>query len=74
MVLPERDLGSQWLPQIFTISLLCSYEEPRYEENKTVAKIGRERARYCHSSNTYCVSAAATSIIISSDSPNTSKV
>ena len=52
----------------FTISLFPKYEESRYEENKMVPKIGRERARHCHLSNTYCVPAAVTYIIISFDS------
>lgn len=62
------------MAQIFTISLLCNCDKPRYEENKAVAKIGGERARYCHLSNIYCVSAAVTNIIISLDSPTNSKV
>lgn len=55
MIPPERYLGSKWLPETFTISLLPKYEEPRYEENKTVPKISRERARHCHLPDTYCV-------------------
>lgn len=71
---PSREIfsGGTWLPQ--TLSLLCNYKEPRCKENKTVSEIARNKARYCHSSHTYCVPAAVTKIIISFDSPVTSKV
>lgn len=62
------------MARIFTISLLCNCDKPRYEENKAVAKIGGETARYCHSSNICCVSAAVTAITVSLDSPTNSKL